>query len=72
MVELFRGEYSGEGNREHLIVQHGKVGAVEFALGIILKHINMLRDALGIDIVAHHLCGEINELAWVEPAAVCV
>ena len=37
----------------------------------ILQHIDILGDALGICVVAHHLCGEINKLAWAEPAAVC-
>ena len=51
------------------VIRHGEVGMGEFVLSLI-EHVNILGDALGISVVAKHVCGEADKFAWVEAATV--
>jgi hypothetical protein len=68
---VFGGKYCGGCDCEELVIGHGQISPGEFTLGI-LEHVYILGDALRVGVVAHHLGREINELAGVESAAVCV
>jgi hypothetical protein len=54
-----------------LVIGHGEVGAGQFALGF-LEEVNVLGDAVRFVVVRHHLGGEIDELAGVKAAAICI
>ena len=42
-----------------------------FALHL-LEHVNTLRDAVGVGIISHHLCREIDKFTGVETPAICI
>ena len=52
-----------------MVIRHGEVGAGKFALSL-LQHVNILGDALGISIVAKHVCQDADKFAWVEVTTV--
>ncbi len=61
----------GGGDGKQLVIGHGEVGAGQFALGF-FEEVDILGDAVRFVMVQQHLGGEIDELAGVKAAAICI
>ena len=58
-------------NGQELVVRHWEAGMGEFTLSL-LKHINVLGDALRCRVVTEHVCWKVYKLTGMEAAEVCV
>lgn len=64
--EVIQGKAGHGCNGEELIVGHGKVCPCQFMLSF-LKHINILRDAIGVSIAPHHVSRKIDQFTGCSP-----
>ncbi len=66
---MVRGENSGGGDGEKLVIRHGQIGACKLPLGV-LEQVDVLGDALGVLVVGHHFGGKGDKFAGMEATTV--